>query len=66
MDEQIKSKLAIQIAQNALTIATLETQNEVLQTKANQYDAIQRVLESDTDLRDLFNEVQAKLEGGNA
>ncbi|HEM5490709.1 TPA: hypothetical protein U1617_001264 [Streptococcus suis] len=34
--EQIQSKLAIEIANKAITIATLETQNESLQAAVNQ------------------------------
>ena len=36
MDENIKLKLAIKIADQALTIATLEAQNEELQTQLEQ------------------------------
>ncbi|HEM3648177.1 TPA: hypothetical protein U1C40_000781 [Streptococcus suis] len=36
MNEQIQSKLAIEIASKAITIATLEAQNESLQATVNQ------------------------------
>ncbi|MGT2833417.1 hypothetical protein Javan249_0045 [Streptococcus phage Javan249] len=37
MNENIQSKLAIEIASKSITIATLESQNEELQSQLNQY-----------------------------
>lgn len=46
MDENIKLKLAIKIADHALTIATLEAQNEELQAQLQQ--ALERNQELET------------------
>lgn len=52
MDENIKLKLAIKIADHALTIATLEAQNEELQAQLEQAlshnEELENLLETST------------------
>lgn len=52
MDENIKLKLAIKIADQALTIATLEAQNEELQAQLEQAlshnEELENLLETST------------------
>ncbi|MGT2623931.1 hypothetical protein [Streptococcus thoraltensis] len=55
MNENIQSKLAIEIASKSITIATLESQNEELQTQLNQY-----MTKSQND-DELIKDLKAKL-----
>ncbi|MEQ9763265.1 hypothetical protein ABPS01_01065 [Streptococcus sp. ZJ151] len=55
MNENIQSKLAIEIASKSITIATLESQNEELQSQLNQY-----MTKSQND-DELIKELKAKL-----
>lgn len=57
MNENIQTKLAIEIANKSIMIARLEAQNEELQA---QLARVNNVLESDEALKELFDEVANK------
>lgn len=57
MNENIQTKLAIEIANKSIMIAILEAQNEELQA---QLARVNNVLESDEALKELFDEVANK------
>lgn len=57
MNENIQTKLAVEIANKSIIIARLEAQNEELQA---QLARVNNVLESDEALKELFDEVANK------
>nr|DAQ28857.1 MAG TPA: protein of unknown function (DUF5320) [Caudoviricetes sp.] len=57
MNENIQTKLAVEIANKSIIIAILEAQNEELQA---QLARVNNVLESDEALKELFDEVANK------
>lgn len=68
MNEQIQSKLAINIASKALTIATLEAQNEELQERLNlalsqSESDRQRINELEAENAELSEKLQLLTEG---